>query len=269
LAVDPKTHGLYFGLPEPSYYLDITPKNYEETVSSLATFAKANYQDSFFTATKTEPRKGNLLAEFNFQKEITPEDIINIQKIANDNGLGLTLSRSGNAYAANIQEWDGYSPTQFMEAVNKTTENLNSAGYRLSSQIDSYDIKVYTKDTYDRYISNTRRTNRRTQQQVQVPREQSAGNVSRVQKETPTRQEPENRPVSKKETPIQSKEKIITYSGGNTSFSTPNLEFAKTFGKNVVKREINQADVLDTRIPEQRVKLAPFVQTCESNFDKT
>lgn len=53
---------------------------------------------------------------------------------------------------------------------------------------------------------------------------------------------------------IVTSNKIVTYSGGDTRFSTTDQEFAKQFGK-PVKRILNTSEVLDTRNPEHRSKL--------------
>lgn len=53
---------------------------------------------------------------------------------------------------------------------------------------------------------------------------------------------------------IATSNKVVTYSGGDTRFSTTDKEFAKQFGK-PVKRTLNISEVLDTRNPEHRSRL--------------
>ena len=53
--------------------------------------------------------------------------------------------------------------------------------------------------------------------------------------------------------PATTKE-IVTYSGGNTGFSTPNKPFAEQFGETTT-RIIKQSEVLDTRVPAQKKAL--------------
>lgn len=164
-----RTHGLYFGTPEPSYWLNISSKNMTESLASLARFAKMTNQESFITSRRLATRaKGSRLGlTLRFMGNIADENVAKIQKIFNDEGLGLTLNQvTGEAYALNIKEWDNLTQTAFRDTADRALKALDGAGLRARSALDYYDVGIHNKNTYDRLIT---KGDRAVQQAGQTP----------------------------------------------------------------------------------------------------
>lgn len=153
--IETNTHGLYFGTPEPSFWLTLRTSSLSETLGSLAAFADKHIQDSFITAEKIV---GDGLPGFKvkFGKALTNEDVLAIEKLANDSGLGLTLNQTtGEAVGFNINRMDGLTPEAFITAYNQMKIAMRDGGYNPQFTIDSFKIGDYTKDTYGELINNS------------------------------------------------------------------------------------------------------------------
>ena len=160
--LETNTHGLYFGTPEPSFWLKLKTTNLTETLASLARYAKGNAQDSFITArklaSKVKGAPGLPGLSVSFGKALGNADIIQIEKLANDVGIGMTLNQTtGEAVLYNIERLDGMSPEQFLTASKKAFDSMRDAGYKFKRTIDKYEIGDYTKDNYDELISKSGR----------------------------------------------------------------------------------------------------------------
>lgn len=157
VRLETNTHGLYFGTPEPSYWVNIKTSNIPETLASLADFAKKNNQDSFIMATKIGfDMEGNYGVTLKFGKTLTNEDVLTIERVANENGIGLTLNqKTGEAVAYNIPEFDSMNAESFLDSAGKTWKALKESNYKLQFSIDKFNLKVYAKETYDDLISKS------------------------------------------------------------------------------------------------------------------
>ena len=152
------TYGLYFGVPEPSFWLKLRTTSLSETLGSLAAFAKKNLQDSFITAKRVgiQAADGSFGFTVKFGKQLSAEDVLAIEKLANDGGLGLTLNQAtGEAVAYNIKQFDGLEAAQFVEAAGRVRQALKDAGYKITYALDKYEMGVYTKDTYEQLIAKS------------------------------------------------------------------------------------------------------------------
>lgn len=155
--METNTHGLYFGTPEPSYWLNLQSNDPVETTASLAKFAKDNNQDSFFTGTQ-DPNGKNLGVRMDFGKPLTNRQVLKVQKIANGEGLGLTINqKTGEAYSYHISEWDNKTPQEFIASKDNAVAALQKAGFNPNELVDKYNVNVYNKDSYDQYISRSKR----------------------------------------------------------------------------------------------------------------
>jgi len=155
--LETNTHGLYFGTPEPSYWLDLNSNNSNETLASLAKFAKDNQQDSFITGTKSQAGQ-NLGLSMNFGRPLSNEEVVAVQRIANAEGLGLTINqRTGETYSYNISQFDGLNPEEFKTKAEQAITALQAGGFKFSKSLDKYNLGVYTKDNYDGLISKSNR----------------------------------------------------------------------------------------------------------------
>lgn len=148
--LETNTYGLYFGEPEPSYWLEIPTDQEQQSLSALAKFAKETNQDSFITAKKNKSGDGTPSIYLNFDKDLTTEQINSIQESFNNNGIGLTINqKTGEAYAHNIKDFDGMDPDTFMDNIEKVILGSNNIK---DFHIDSSSINIYNKDTYDNII---------------------------------------------------------------------------------------------------------------------
>lgn len=164
VRLEMNTHGLYFGIPEASYWLTVRTTNLTETLGSLASFAKTHAQDSFVTGRSLGRKSTQGLWGFTakFQRKLSSEDVVKIEKIANDNGIGLTLNQgTGEAVMFNVKRMDNMTQEQFTAAAMKAHQALKKAGYRVPMKIDKYEIGDYTKGTYDDLIKNSSAASRR------------------------------------------------------------------------------------------------------------
>lgn len=147
------THGLYFGVPEPSFWLNITPENMDVALGKTAQFAKNHGQESFITASHSFAGE-SLGVELKFKPNLTNQDIIAIEKIVNDSGMGFTVNQNtGEAVAYNINQFDGMDQETWLKAAHTAIDALQSNGFITNAVFDNYDVNVYTKDTYDNLIS--------------------------------------------------------------------------------------------------------------------
>ncbi len=156
--LETKTHGLYFGTPEASFWLTLKTNSLSETLGSIALFAQKHLQDSFITAQKIaiESMEGSYGFSLKFGKTLENSDVLAIEKIANESGIGLTLNQTtGEAIAYNINQFDGLSPEAFLQAVDKVEQSMSAAGYKAAYSIDKYKLGVYTKDTYGELINGS------------------------------------------------------------------------------------------------------------------
>lgn len=155
LNLDTNTHGLYFGVPEPSYMLSITSNDFNKTLGSFAVFAKHHGQDSFIMGTSSVSPEATPGVVLNFNRSLTNQEVLNIEKIFNDGGIGLTLDqKTGNGYSLNIKQLDNLTPEQWTPIAKKILLELKNKGLIPSFILDNYDAKVYTKDKYDALIKS-------------------------------------------------------------------------------------------------------------------
>lgn len=147
------THGLYFGTPEPSFWMNVGKETEAQAVKAVAQFAKAHGQESFITAgrsNKADATPGLTLA---FGRQLTNNEVLAIEEIANNNGIGLTLNQAtGEAKAYNVNEFDSMNPDEFRQAAFKVRDALNQNGFEFLSRLDNYDTKVYHNAQYDGLI---------------------------------------------------------------------------------------------------------------------
>lgn len=150
-----KTHGLYFNIPEASFMLQVSSQNPTITLGSLAQFAQHHTQDSFITAMKSTDPTATPGVVLDFKKSLTNQEILAIEKIFNDNGIGLTLNQqTGSGYALNIKEFDSLDPKQFVKILKDIRSQLTQQGFNAESHLDNYATKVYKSDTYDGLIKS-------------------------------------------------------------------------------------------------------------------
>lgn len=173
------THGLYFGTPEPSYWLNAGKETEDQLVRSVAQFAKNHNQESFITSTRSNSETAKPGLTIRFNEPLDNVQVLSIEKIANDAGIGLTLNQgTGEAKAFNIQMWDELTPEQFIEASAKIKENLAQAGFGFDARLDNYDTKVYNSDTYDTVINQGINGTVQPGQQVGDARRLDSGDIA-------------------------------------------------------------------------------------------
>jgi hypothetical protein len=151
--LETNTHGLYFGTPEPSYWLNVTSNNSEKTIADIAQFAKDHNQESFIAANHSFA--GDTLGvTFTFKPNLTNQEVLAIEKTANEAGIGLTLNQStGEAFSYNIKAFDSMEQEDWLKAALQAVDTLKQSGLATDAKFDNYDLKVYTNDTYDQLIS--------------------------------------------------------------------------------------------------------------------
>jgi len=152
--LETNTHGLYFGNPEPSYWLQVSTKDKDVTLGSLAKFAQANRQESFITAevAKTGTPGGKYL----LPKDLSAKQVQEVQAIFNDSGIGITLNqKTGEVVTYNINQFDGMEPTTYLMKLDAALEKLDARGYDFKSagaEFDNHRIGVYTAADYEGLI---------------------------------------------------------------------------------------------------------------------
>lgn len=153
-ALDTNTHGLYFGTPEPSFWAKFDKTNPRAVTKAIAEFAQKHGQESFITATASDAPTATPGLSLNFGRELTNPEVLAIEKIANDGGIGLTLNqKTGEAIAYNIQAFDGMTPDAFIQAASNVKQGLEKSGLDFASRIDTYDTKVYNNNQYNELIN--------------------------------------------------------------------------------------------------------------------
>ena len=148
------THGLYFGIPEPSYFLEVKSTDLKNTAASIAKFAKVHNQESFIMGTASTSSTATPGIEFGFGRALTNPEILQIEKVFNDNGIGLTLNqKTGEGYALNIKDFDGLEPGDWTQKVLTIVDTLKGKHSYFTHQLDNFDVKVYNKGNYDQLIN--------------------------------------------------------------------------------------------------------------------
>ena len=156
------THGLYFGNPEPSYWLTVDRDSETAAMKAVAEFAKNNVQEAFTVGKRSNTSDATPGATWDFGRVLTNQEVVTIQQLANDQGIGLTLNQgTGEMRAYNIQDLDGYVPEEWSEKYGKAFENVKNAGFQFKERVDKFDAKVYNSNQYDSIL--TRQVDQTTQ----------------------------------------------------------------------------------------------------------
>ena len=157
LEVD--THGLYFNNPEPSYDLTVDRDSEANAIRAIAEFAKHHAQDSFISAKRSSAQTATPGFTLTLERVLTNQEVVNIEKIANDHGIGLTLNqRTGEIVAYNINSLDGLTEEQFQDAYDNIRTDLTSGGFSYKARLDFFDSIVYNNSQYEQIIRGENET---------------------------------------------------------------------------------------------------------------
>ena len=157
--LETNTHGLYFGIPEPSYFAVASKDSEVSFVQALAEFAKNHKQESFITAQIGEGPLATPGLTLNFGKDLSNQQVLQIEEIANNKGIGLTLNqRTGEAVSYNVNEFDGMTRAEWENAAVAIVDELAQNGFNFKKRLDNYTVKVYNSNQYDTIINSNNKS---------------------------------------------------------------------------------------------------------------